>query len=175
MIVTDEKILRAPCEKVLETEISDIIGSLEKELMNSANLGNPGIGLAAPQIGIHKRVAIIRVGDNKIDLVNPVIVKTYDKIRFEGEGCLSFPGVIESTERFSEIEVENDIEPRKFIATGLTAIAVQHEIDHLNSILLPDVAIKQNEPKKTRPNDPCHCGEKDPQGNIKKYKKCHGK
>lgn len=149
MIITDIEKLKIKSEKVDLLESESIILSLERELDNSASLGKAGIGLSAPQIGIYKRVVIIRIpstGYKKcfVNLVNPVITASYDKALFTGEGCLSFPGMFEKTYRFQEIVVENDIEPYKFIATGLFAVCIQHEIDHLDGIVLPEIAIKKS-------------------------------
>lgn len=145
---------------------NEIVKKLDLELVNSAKNGFPGIGLSAPQIGIYKRVAIIRTEKESINLVNPVIEKSYDLEMFSGEGCLSFPNQFENTLRYQEIHVKNDIEPKNFIATGLLAVVIAHEIDHLDGKLLPDFAIKKK--AKNRPNDPCSCG------SGKKYKKCCG-
>lgn len=173
MIITDENILRIPCSDVTKEEAVEIVNKLEYELKHSADIGAPGIGLAAPQIGIHKKVAIIRVGDFRINLANAIIENKFDKFKFDNEGCLSFPGKLESTYRYNEIHICNNLfEPKKFIATGIVAVACQHELDHLENILLPDVAIKEikkpNINNKIRPNDPCFCG------SNKKYKKCCG-
>lgn len=169
MILTSEKDLRIRCTDASLDEVNEIIQSLESELKASADRGLPGIGLAAPQIGIHKNVAIIRVTDTlSVNLVNPKIKASYNKQLFNGEGCLSFPGVYEKTMRYQEIHVTNDVEPKSFIASGLFAVVIQHEIDHLRGVLLPDVALKKLGKNKVRPNDPCSCGSK------KKYKKCCG-
>ena len=170
MIVTSAEELRAPCEEVLPEEVEELKGKLEAELRASADRGMPGIGLAAPQIGIAKRIAIVRVGDRHcVDLVNAKIIKGYDKQLFNGEGCLSFPGMFESTMRYQEIVVENETEPKRFVAKGLFAVAIAHELDHLDGKILPDFALKKTVKKKVRPNDPCFCG------SNKKYKKCCGK
>jgi peptide deformylase len=175
MIYTDEKILRTPCVDVLESEVSDLISKLEVELDLSGKNGLPGIGLACPQIGIFKKAAIIRLNEHSINLINCNISKKYDEFTFNEEGCLSFPNKFEKTKRFREIVVENNmVYPHKFVATGLLAVAIQHEIDHLNNILLPDLSLKEdkiliNVKIKLRPNDLCNCG------SGKKYKKCHGK
>src|SRR5271154_313349 len=140
MIITDEKILRMPCEDVRVEEIGELRELLEKELANSARLGRPGIGLSLPQINIHKKMSIVRFGtkDLSIDLVNCSIAHGYDEIIFRDEGCLSFNGRLENTKRYQEIHIiDNLVYPNKFVATGLLAICVQHEIDHYNGILLP--------------------------------------
>jgi peptide deformylase len=179
MIITnDEGALRVKCANVLSEEIGSLIEQLEKELKYSADVGRPGIGLAAPQIGIAKNIAIVRTGKYKIDLVNCIINKGFDQAVFEQEGCLSFPGRIEKTNRYQEIHVINNVvEPYSFIATGLLAVVCQHELNHLEGILLPDVAIKQKiiNVKKAQPNDKCPCGQIDMNGKTKKYKKCCGR
>jgi peptide deformylase len=161
VIIKDESKLRVKCSDVLPEEIAGLKAKLEKELSESPE---PGYGLSAPQIGIPKRMAIVRVEGKSIDLVNAKIESAYDRFLFEKEGCLSFPGMYVDTMRYREIVVVNDVEPKRFIATDLLAVVAQHEINHLESILLPDVAIR----KKPRPNDLCYCG------SNRKYKKCHG-
>jgi len=146
MIITDYNKLIKKSEKVDLNEASEIINLLEKELHQSALHGAPGIGLAAPQIGIFKRVSIIRVPSTgyknlSVNLVNPQIVEKYDKAIFQNEGCLSFPGMNKRTWRYQEILVKNEIEPYSFIATGLFAVCIQHEIDHLDGIVLSDIGI----------------------------------
>lgn len=174
MIITDEKILRMPCVNVLPEEIGELRNLLETELANSARLGRPGIGLSLPQIGIHKKMAIIRLGskDQSLDIVNSHLIKGYDEFIHVDEGCLSFPNRSENVKRYQEIYVGgNLIYPHSFILTGLMAVCYQHESDHLNGILLPDRAIPKliSVKKKQRPNDLCECGSKI------KYKKCCGK
>lgn len=149
MIVTDESLLRMDCKPVLPEEVDELRGKLEEALQRSCDRGRPGIGLAAPQIGIAKNMAIIRVtgaNGNKfnVDLVNARIEKGFDKVVFRKEGCLSFPGKFVKTKRFKEIlVVDNDVTPRSFIATGLLSVCIQHELDHLDGILLTDLAIEE--------------------------------
>ncbi len=169
IIINNEDALRVKCEDVLSDEVGELISQLELELYNSARLGSEGVGLAAPQIGIAKNIAIVRVSNTlKINLINCKIEKGFDEAIFKNEGCLSFPGRVENTLRFQEIYVKNNLTyPHEFIATGLTAVVIQHELDHLNSILLPDRAIKNKKIiKKVGPNERCPCG------SGKKFKKC---
>ena len=169
MIITNnEKQLRVKCEPAAdEYDASELIFLLEKNLEMSASSGNPGIGLACPQIGIAKNVAIIRINDKyKVDLVNCRIQDYYDEFLFKGEGCLSFPGVICDTKRFNEIHVvDNLLYPHSFVATGIFSVAIQHELDHLNGVLLVDKLNKKDNIKQ-KPNELCLCG------SGKKYKKC---
>ena len=140
MIIKDEKLLRVACEQATIEEAKEIIILLEKALIESDKNGFPGIGLAAPQIGIAKQVLIVRIPNIcNINLANHKITKTYDKALFKNEGCLSFPGIYADTHRFQEIVIENNLfTPHSFIATGLTAVVIQHETDHLNEKLLID-------------------------------------
>jgi peptide deformylase len=172
MIITDEQALRVQCSDVLPEEVGPLLDQLERELKHSADLGRPGIGLAAPQIGVAKNMAIVRVdGSRRVDLVNCKVVAGFDKDIFEQEGCLSFPDRFEKTMRFQEVQINgNLVAPYNFICTGLLAVVCQHELDHLVGKLLPDVALPQfkNSKQKTRPNDMCPCG------SGRKYKKCCG-
>lgn len=146
MIVTDVEILRQPCVLVEPGEIEELRRLLEQELVASAANGHPGIGLACPQIGIPKRMAIVRVPVNSeiisLDLVNlfPENITRYDLAVFTGEGCLSFPELFKRTHRYQEIYVQgNQGNPVNFVATGIVAVAVQHEQDHLDNKLLIDM------------------------------------
>ncbi|MDP2683524.1 MAG: peptide deformylase [bacterium] len=145
MIIKDESQLRVKCLDASAEEARDIILKLENELNISAARGRPGIGLAAIQIGIPKKVAIIRItGTNgkqySINLVNARISQGFDKTIFRKEGCLSFPGKFVKTKRYKEIVVvDNVVEPHSFIATGLLSVCIQHELDHLDGILLSDL------------------------------------
>ncbi len=171
IIINDEQALRLPCEDVSIEELGSLRNVLEQELNNANRLGKNGIGLAAPQIGIAKNIAIIRLPKISLDLVNCKIVKAYDPTLYREEGCLSFPGRVEDTIRYQEVYIDNNlVEPHSFVATGLLSVVCQHELDHLNSVLFMDrMAPKQStivNKNKMRPNDPCNCG------SGKKYKRC---
>lgn len=178
MIITNnEKALRVKTSDVSAEEAAAIIEQLERELEYSGRLGRFGIGLAAPQIGIAKNVAVVRINNlYKVNLVNAKIQNAYDLSHFKDEGCLSFPGRVEDTMRYQETYIVNNlVYPNSFIATGLMSVVIQHELDHLNSTLLPDKAIVKSKQRKPKPNDPCVCGKINPlTGKIKKYKKCCG-
>lgn len=139
MITTDRQFLtKVPCKEVTIEEAEETVKLLDQEL-KAIEKTNPGIGLAANQIGIAQKVAIIRLPEQNINLANCKITKFYDEIEFKNEGCLSIPGVLKSTKRYNEIVVENNLfEPHSFTATGLLAVAIQHEIDHLNNILITE-------------------------------------
>lgn len=176
MIITNnEEALRVFCQEVAPAEVSGLISTLENELNYANRLGKGGIGLAAPQIGIAKNVAIIRLSNGvDLNLINAKLEKGFDPAIFTEEGCLSFPGRVEDTTRFQEVYITNNlVEPHSFVATGLLAVVCQHELDHLNSVLFMDHKIIKTAPviskKKVGPNEPCICG------SNKKYKKCCGK
>ena len=176
IIANNEAALRVPCEDVLPHEVSELVDKLRSELDYANKLGRGGIGLAAPQIGIAKNIAIIKfdkIENIEIHLINCKIEKAFDPAIFKQEGCLSFPGRSEDTIRFQEVYITNNLSyPHSFIATGLLAVICQHEIDHLNKTLFIDhlaPAIKVSDNIKLNPNDLCACG------SNKKFKKCCGR
>ncbi len=102
-----------------------------------------GCGLAAPQIGILRRICIIDVGDGLIELINPVIIDE-SGVQEEAEGCLSCPGDYGKTRRPMKVTVKaQDRNGNTFTISGegLKARAFCHEIDHLNGILFLDKVI----------------------------------
>lgn len=174
MIITnDEVALRVKCEPVLLEEIGELITTLENELDYANRLGKGGIGLAAPQIGIAKNIAIVRLDKIHFNLVNAKLEKGFDPASFKEEGCLSFPGRVEDTIRFQEVYITNNLEdPHSLIVSGFAAVVCQHELDHLNSTLFMDRIVPKSIPivnkSKVGPNELCPCGSQ------RKYKKCHG-
>lgn len=103
-----------------------------------------GVGLAAPQIGVLRRVVVVDVGDGLIELVNPKIIETKGEQK-EIEGCLSCPGVCGITLRPNFVTVEAyDRDGRLFTISGegLLARAFCHEIDHLDGKTIYETAIR---------------------------------
>ena len=99
-----------------------------------------GIGLAAPQVGIKRRIIGADIGENPVSIVNPEIV-SFSDWDFMTEGCLSLPGVNVDIQRMSYLEVRGQNPRGKdiYIKTdGLPARVLQHEIDHLNGVLICD-------------------------------------
>ena len=98
-----------------------------------------GVGLAAPQIGINKKLIVVDIGDkNLLRLINPVVIKTEGKEEME-EGCLSVPDVYVNIKRPRSIKVKalnENGQLLSFEATGLLARAISHEIDHLKGKVL---------------------------------------
>ena len=146
MIITEEAKLKLICEEVKTVKEGEEIGAqLLKELTKSEN----GIGLAANQIGINKRVCVVNVKEPLI-LINPRIVERSEETFVFPEGCLSFPNKHIRTTRFVEVKVETDNHEGKlsFSADGedindaFETACVQHEIDHLDGITMFDREIK---------------------------------
>ena len=138
-----DKRLRVQAKDVtsFDAELKQLIDDMA-ETMYAA----PGVGLAAPQIGVPLRLFIVDVAtadDEPSDLrvfINPELVELNGTIEYE-EGCLSFPGIHEEVERAERVRVralDADGKPFELEADGLLAIAVQHENDHLDGKLLVD-------------------------------------
>ncbi|WP_417900600.1 peptide deformylase [Bacillus haimaensis] len=105
-----------------------------------------GVGLAAPQIGIAKQIAIVETDEQagKIELINPEIISSEGE-QVGPEGCLSFPGLFGEVSRSNYIKVKAQNRKGKWYeleAKGFLARAIQHEIDHLNGVLFTSKVIR---------------------------------
>jgi len=123
-------------------EVKEMNGDIQKLIDDMAKLmhKNKGLGLAAPQVGILKRVIIADVGEGLVSLVNPKILWRQGK-DVMSEGCLSIPEISLEIERSKEVIVEGlnrEGEKIQLGAVGLLARVLQHEIDHLDGILIVD-------------------------------------
>ena len=99
-----------------------------------------GVGLAAPQVGINKRIIVLDVGQGSLVMINPDIVQKQGSSVME-EGCLSVPGQCVKIERAELITVrflDEQGDPQEMECSGLFSRAVQHETDHLNGVLITD-------------------------------------
>lgn len=100
-------------------------------------IGSGGVGLAANQIGILKRVIVVKTNIAREWLINPVIISSSIETEVAREGCLSYPGIFKDIERYCWVEVShmtpNGVH-QAVIYRGYTSRVVQHEIDHLNGI-----------------------------------------
>ena len=108
-----------------------------------------GVGLAAPQVGILRRVVVIDVGDGLVELVNPVITET-EGDQYGGEGCLSVPGQYGMVHRPQKLRVRAQDrygKPFELEAEGYLAVAVCHETDHLDGVLFIDKADRMLDPE----------------------------
>lgn len=129
--------------------ISDVHRKLIKDMFDTMREA-PGVGLAAPQVGVLDRIFVWEFEDESGVFVNPEIVERSGKAEDGEEGCLSLPGVVGPVDRSYEVVVEGldeDGEPIRFEASDWVARIFQHEIDHLNGVLfidhLPDALKKE--------------------------------
>ena len=147
IIIEPDTILRKKSE-TLEKVDNELRGLMDDmlETMYAA----PGIGLAAVQVGILKRLIVIDISKDKekknpLFLINPEIVSKSNKTSIYEEGCLSLPGYFAEIERPAECKIEYlNYEGKKseIDANGLLATCIQHEVDHLNGILFIDYLSK---------------------------------
>lgn len=141
-----------PILKELAKSVDEVDVSIRRLLDDMAETmhANAGIGLAAPQVGVSKRVIIVDIdptedkepASNLIEFVNPKITEHDGEIEWE-EGCLSVPEFTVKIKRLEKIKVEAlDRNGKEFTldAEGLLSIAIQHELDHLNGKLIVDHA-----------------------------------
>jgi peptide deformylase len=142
MAVRDLHLLGSPVLRQQSAEVPSVDAEVRRfiddlfETMDAAK----GVGLAANQVGVATRVAVVGVEDERLAMVNPVIVSAEGKDRAE-EGCLSIPdayGEVERAERIVLEAVDRDGKPFRLEASGLLARAIQHEVDHLDGILFVD-------------------------------------
>lgn len=136
-----DPVLRKKAEPV--DAVDDEVRNLMDDMLETMYEAD-GVGLAAPQIGVGKRVIVIDVREPDVPpfgLVNPVIVERSEAVDRGEEGCLSIPGLREIVERSERVVVEGlDREGNavRIDADGLLARALQHEVDHLDGILFID-------------------------------------
>jgi len=124
-----------PIKSFNSNNLSAIVDKMTQLMYN-----HKGLGIAAPQIGICQRICVFDVGNGKQVLINPEIVAGEGKHLLE-EGCLSIPGIRINIKRSKSVVVRGyNIEGKEeeFKADGLLARVIQHEIDHLNGILIID-------------------------------------
>jgi len=140
LIFPDQR-LRTIAKEILV--IDDEIKALASNLLETMYEGK-GIGLSATQANIHKRILVVDVSDEKdspLILINPKIEVLNEEEEIYSEGCLSVPGFFEEVSRPSEISITAlNLEGEKFtiVATNLLAVAVQHEMDHLDGKIFVD-------------------------------------
>lgn len=129
------------------TEINERILTLLDDMHETLAVAD-GIGLAAPQVGVLRRIVIVEVGENKYELINPEIIES-SGVQEEIEGCLSVPDLFGTVRRPEYVKVRAlDRNGNTFEAEGhgLLARCFCHEIDHLDGILYIDKAIKTYTP-----------------------------
>ena len=125
-------------------KVDDSLKELTEDMLETMYEGS-GIGLAATQVDVHKRIIVVDISEKKDEplvLINPVLNKVIDPdLKTYSEGCLSVPGFYEELERPSEIEISfQDVngQDHTLIANGLLSVVVQHEMDHLEGKMMVD-------------------------------------
>ena len=147
IVIEPDPILRKKSESLekVDDEIRELLDDM-LETMYAA----PGIGLAAVQVGILKRIIVIDISKDKekktpLFLINPKIISRSKKTSVYEEGCLSLPGHFAEIERPAECQikfVDYNGKEKELIANGLLATCIQHEVDHLNGVLFIDYLSK---------------------------------
>ncbi len=137
-------------DESLQTLIDDMIDTMRQA---------PGVGLAAPQLGIPERVIVVEYAENEEDenapkklyaVVNPEIKQLSKETELGVEGCLSIPGLLGEVERSLEVRIKGQTrrgQPIRIKAKGWTARIFQHEIDHINGIVFTDRARRVWQPQ----------------------------
>ena len=135
-----DPLLRTKAENV--EQVDDTVRKLVDDMLETMYEA-PGIGLAATQVNVHKRVIVVDVSeerDQPLALINPEILAADGEEESE-EGCLSVPGVFDRVSRAERIRVralDREGEPFEADYDGILAVCIQHEIDHLNGVLFVD-------------------------------------
>jgi peptide deformylase len=152
IVTTPDPILRQHARKV--RTVTKEIQTLMDDMVETMRVA-PGVGLAAPQVGISQRVIVVEYAEPNDDpeappqtpklyaVANPEIVRHSSDTEFGNEGCLSIPGYIGEVERYSSVTVKGlnrHGEPFRLKAKGWLARIFQHEINHLDGILYIDLA-----------------------------------
>jgi peptide deformylase len=142
--ILGDPVLRTPAQEVAEAD--EEVRVLVKDMLETMYSAQ-GVGLAAPQVGVSRRVIVVDVGDEEtngvgpIALVNPKVLSASKKTDKGPEGCLSIPGLEEVVERPATVTVEG-LDPGGEVVnlevSGLLGRAIQHEIDHLDGVLFID-------------------------------------
>ena len=148
-----EETLRTPANRIVK--VDDSIRKLAKDMLITMYSAK-GIGLAAPQVGVQKRIIVIDLNFEDPHtppniFINPEIISSSASLDTYEEGCLSIPGVYLNVLRPSSIKLSYRDEmgrPKKMNADGLMARCIQHEIDHLNGVCFVDKVTDEEELKK---------------------------
>ena len=141
ILVAPNPLLRKKAEPVAQLDAS--IMKLAEDMVETLEAAG-GVGLAAPQVGVSKRVIVIWIPDeDPIVLVNPKIAKHFGE-RYVTEGCLSIPNMQGKVKRSQEVivkAIDPAGNPVRIDAVGLKAQAIEHEINHLDGILYTDLIV----------------------------------
>ena len=151
IIIAPDPRLKRKAEPVAKVDAA--VRRLMDDMLESMHAAN-GVGLAAPQVGVLKRVLVVDTArkDEKplrLRMANPEIVWASEEFELRDEGCLSFPEQFAEVRRPAKVRVrylDHENEIRELEAEGLLSVCVQHEMDHLDGVLLVDrvSALKRN-------------------------------
>ena len=138
-----DPVLRLVAEPI--DKVDDEVRRLADDMLETMYAA-PGVGLAAPQVGVSRRLIVVDVSEKEDEktpyvMINPQIVKRSDALNVHEEGCLSIPDVRADIERPAEVVIEyidRNGKPQELAADDLLATCIQHEIDHLDGRLLID-------------------------------------
>ena len=147
IVIEPDPILRKKSESL--EKVDDKIREFLDDMLETMYVA-PGIGLAAVQVGILKRIIVIDISKDKekknpLFLINPEIIFRSKKTSIYEEGCLSLPGHFAEIERPAECQikfVDYNGKEKELTANGLLATCIQHEVDHLNGVLFIDYLSK---------------------------------
>jgi len=137
------KVLRQSAKRI--SKVDNSIRDLARDMLRSMYSAK-GIGLAAPQVGVHQQILVIDLDSENsttppVVLINPEVIESSASIDTYEEGCLSIPGVYLNVIRPASVKISYRDEmgrPKKMNADGLMGRCIQHEIDHLNGVLFID-------------------------------------
>ena len=140
IVIEGDEILTKKCRAVekFDARLHELLDDMYETMVEA-----DGCGLAAPQIGIIRRIAVIDIGDGKIELINPEIIERSGEQSMQ-EGCLSCPNQFGFTKRPAKIKVRAQDRNGEFFeyeATELLAVCSCHEIDHLDGVLFKEHVI----------------------------------
>jgi peptide deformylase len=152
IVVVEDRRLRTKCPRV--PKVDDSTRKLIDDMVDTMR-DAPGIGLAAPQVGVLLRVIVAEVDDQLHALVNPEIIRAEGE-QVADEGCLSIPGYVGEVKRFERVVVKAKNRAGKDVRVrgeGLLARCLQHEIDHIDGILFTDRLTSPDSLRKVAPEE----------------------
>lgn len=146
----------ADAEPASDRDLKRLVEDMAKAMYDA-----PGVGLAAPQLGVLKRVFVYDLDDGLVALCNPSIVSRSDEVELDDEGCLSLPGITVPVERACTVVCEGvdlDGHAVRIDGEGLLARVLQHETDHLDGVLIIDRASPEDRKDALRRYHELHAG-----------------
>lgn len=149
IVLFGNPILRSRCKEVRKDEFNTL-----PDLVNNmihTTIKNKGSGLAACQVGVNKRIFVAQIGDDMLPFINPIVKPVSNAKIDSNEGCLSIPGFTADIKRFRSIIVDYldvDGKSHRKMFSGMPAIIIQHETDHLDGTMFIDKIVNRGEKRK---------------------------